>query len=533
MSEPSKDRPKKKVAKPAGKRRRKVRRSLVKVDPQQLQTHQFSWLEEVKRDIKTLAKGFSVSAAFHAVLLLIMAAIVVSVQGIQPEDILEIGWLTPSEQQAETQKKPARIAPIKISKNTKPVPKKTEPTPETPPKTTGTATPVKPADVKNLLSGRSSDTRSASLSKVGNSRDIEQAIARGLGWLVRQQLSSGNWQLDVGGSNGRPKANYPDAGSSAIRTDTGATALALLALLGAGNSHQSGQFSEAVGKGIGWLTSHQKPNGDLHDFEEQGRRTAYYAHCQATIALCEALAMTGDEDIREPTEQAIKFLIDSQYATDGGWKYRPPNDRSLGDLSVTGWALMALNTARTAGIEIPESTFLDASDFLDTVQENNGSRYKYAAEDPADRISPAMTAEGILCRQWLGWPRDKPQMVSGVRFLLADENQPSWSAGRRNVYSWYYTAQVLHNLGGDDWQKWSQPLLSATIKGQTRTGSRKPGKDIVGSWHPRNPVGSPHEYADSAGRLYLTSMCLLILETPFRHRPLYAETSAEEQESRD
>ena len=108
-----------------------------------------------------------------------------------------------------------------------------------------------------------------------------------------------------------------------------------------------------------------------------------------------------------------------------------------------------------------------------------------------------------------------------LRFITSDENVPSWTSGRRNVYGWYYTAQMLHNLGGDDWIRWNTVAREVIIKNQEKFGSVKPDKGTKGSWHPTKISGVGEEYADKAGRLYITSLCILILETPYRHKPVY------------
>jgi hypothetical protein len=122
-----------------------------------------------------------------------------------------------------------------------------------------------------------------------------------------------------------------------------------------------------------------------------------------------------------------------------------------------------------------------------------------------------MTAEGLLCRQWLGWPKEDPAMLEGAEFLLSEANTPTWEDGRRNLYAWYYTGQTLHNIGGDDWTEWYHGAQNEIVGHQGRDGS----------WHPTNPRGAPLEYGDQAGRLYLTVLAVLILETPYRHAPIY------------
>lgn len=103
------------------------------------------------------------------------------------------------------------------------------------------------------------------------------------------------------------------------------------------------------------------------------------------------------------------------------------------------------------------------------------------------------------------------------------------------MYSWFYTLQVLHNLGGEDWKSWNAAARQAVLKAQAASGSTKAGIDIRGSWKPEQPLSVGEEFGDKAGRLYLTSLCLLILETPFRHRPLYelAERESTKLETRN
>ncbi|MCA9117488.1 MAG: terpene cyclase/mutase family protein, partial [Planctomycetaceae bacterium] len=463
-------------------------------------------------------QGLLVSSVVHAVLLLGMVMIVVGRNYTPPLPGFSATWL--SEEAARIARMPAapvRISPMAASpteeapatdQGTKPPPADAAGNPSSPP------TPVRPVPVEQLLATRDAKRKQQILGSFGENDDIERAVSRGLAWLKRQQQQGGNWRLHDG---------YPDASYSTLWTDTGATALALLALQGAGHNHAGGEFATTIGNGLNWLKSIQKADGDFHDHYELGRQTAFYAHSQATIAICEALILTGDESFREPAERAVGFLLKSQQPLQGGWKYQPQDEMTVGDLSVTGWALMALHTARAASVPVPDDAFRKSSLFLDACQERDGSRYKYMPNDPADRVTASMTAEGLLCRQYLGWSRENPQLLDGVEWLLSSELQPQWVAGRRHVYEWYYTGNVLHNQGGDTFKTWYSTVAGEILGHQVKRGSSRPGQDVRGSWHPSDPPGNPFEYADKAGRLYLTSMCLLVLETPWRHSPIYSE----------
>jgi len=507
---------------PAARRKLRPGWSL-KVAPEDLSLRPMSFKDWLREIWFAGSLGVIASMIAHVIAMIVMALIVISHPERTEADPYLISWLDPSQTPPETKRKPVSL-PLTIA--TAPTPSPSAP-PETvtPPAATAYSSQVavRPADVRGALGGRGAGTggggaaNPGELERLGGSASAQSAIKSGLAWLARQQTSDGRWELHQG---------YPDPGRSVVRTDTGATALALLALLGAGHTPYSGDHAQVVKKGLQWLIDVQdRETGDLHDQrQEEGRQPAFYAHAMGTIALCEALAMTKDDRwLGPPAQKAVEYLLGSQHPDNGGWKYRPISRMMVGDLSVTGWALMALHTARMAGLKVPQADFERASAFLDSVQTQQGARYKYEPLDPANRVTAALTAEGLLCRQWLGWPKDHPPMQNGVNWLLSDENAPEWMPGRRNVYAWYYTAQMLHNLGGDPWQKWYPPVRDTIVKHQVSGGSAKSPNDVRGSWHPTQPPGLGEEYSDKAGRLYVTAMCLLILETPYRHRPLYEE----------
>ena len=86
-----------------------------------------------------------------------------------------------------------------------------------------------------------------------------------------------------------------------------------LAYLGAGYTQSDGKYAETVGKGLDFLLLQQKPDGDLRG---KSKAVGMYCHAMATIALCEAYALTGEERLRPPVQKAVGFLARSR-AKDG------------------------------------------------------------------------------------------------------------------------------------------------------------------------------------------------------------------------
>ena len=483
------------------------RRVRLRLDPDDLLRTEDTLVESFEKETKRSLPALGISLAAHVVLLAVLWVFKVNFLD-QTNIVINGGWITEREQ-TEVIEPPAETAPVELhgldfnaSTNTAPSTKPLRAMRED--EEPANSTPSL-ANVTALLSQRTPEKRRAALEAFDGAERVDEAVVSGLNWLQRHQQPEGHWQLHDG---------YPNAGEVVLRTDTGATALALLAFLGHGQTHVNADDEatrDCIERGLNWLLSVQKPNGDFHDWEELGRQTAYYAHSQALIAICEAYAMTGDRRFIEPAERGIRFLLESQQPIEGGWKYQPQDDQSVGDLSVTGWALMALHTARVAKLRVPNEPFRRGLKFLDMVQLEDGSRYKYEPR-PGWDATHAMTGAGLLCRQYFGWTDDEPALMSGVDYLLSPPNEPVWAKGKRNVYSWYYTGQVLHNLSDERFTDWYQRTAAEILDHQLTGG----GRSTRGSWSPI-PAGDPYEYGVKAGRLYVTVMCLLILETPYRH----------------
>ena len=348
------------------------------------------------------------------------------------------------------------------------------------------------------FAARDPRVRSEIVRKEGGTTLTEAAVARGLRWLASVQNEDGSWSLK----------DYDDHDDPDNEGDAMATSLALLPFLGAGQTHEFGKYKQHVAKGLAWLIDRQKADGDLR--AGYTRNAGMYAHGQAAIVLCEALAMTGDEQLREPARKAIRFTERAQHSG-GGWRYRPGQ---RGDTSVLGWHLMALQSARAPnlGLEVDASTIKLADYFLDTVaitpprrtRMPKGSVYTY---QPGGDGTPVMTAEAILCRIYLGWKKNDPRMMSAISWLVNDHLP---STDEMNIYYWYYGTQVMHHYGGRAWEVWNDRMREILV-GTQRTKGRHPG-----SWEPRH-----FRWGEQGGRIYTTALAVCTLEVYYRHLPIF------------
>lgn len=349
--------------------------------------------------------------------------------------------------------------------------------------------------LKSGLSSRSGLMKDALLKAYGGTSETERAVALGLEWLKRQQSSDGSWSL---------AGPYSEGGVNENRS--AATALALLAFMGAGNTHLAGNHQNVVQRGLDYLLGLQDDDGFFAAKATGIQRT--YSQAQASIAICELYGMTGDEKLLKPARLAVQYAIQAQGDL-GGWRYQPRDD---GDTSVTGWYVMALISARMAGIDVSSDALEKVHKFLDSVQRKPGTRgqdpdgelYAYL---PTSAAKDSMTAEGMLCRMYLGWRTNDPRIQKGCEFL---NGRPiSIEITDRDYYYWYYATNALHHAGGSAWTKWNDAMKTSLPALQVQTGRER------GSWPPQ---GDPH--GDAGGRLYSTVLAVLCLEAYYRHMPL-------------
>ncbi|WP_422924686.1 prenyltransferase/squalene oxidase repeat-containing protein [Singulisphaera sp. PoT] len=357
------------------------------------------------------------------------------------------------------------------------------------------------------FSGRQGESKAKLVRREGGTARSEKAVEDGIDWLIRHQREDGGWSLNFHGQC-RDGDGCPE--QVAMESDTAATGLALLPLLGAGHIHTAkSRYQGNVRKGLEWLVERQQDTGDF--FIGGSNSARMYSHAIATMAVCEAYGLSQDQTLRGPAQKAINFIIESQNSADGGWRYFPTQP---GDTSVFGWQMFALRSARLSGLKIPINALKGCKTYLDLAA-TDASKTMYGYQ-PGRDVSPVMTAEALLSRQYLGWPRNFPPLVKGAS-QVANHLMNSQD---RNIYYWYYATQLLHNMQNKDWKRWNVQVREGLIVMQIA------GKGCDrGSWDPRLP--QPDRWGASGGRLFLTALSLLTLEVYYRYLPLYQPSDAD------
>ena len=353
---------------------------------------------------------------------------------------------------------------------------------------------VSGSELSGLAAARSAAGRRGSISAGGATPESESAVDRGLQWLVQHQFADGGWSFDH-----RQKAckGHCDHPGTMAQARVAATAMALLPLLGAGHTHRQGPYKKAVQGGLAFLGHSVRLVPEGGDLQAGGMM---YSHGLATIALCEAFAMTKDRQLVAPAQAALNFIAAAQDPQGGGWRYTPGMP---GDTSVFGWQLMALKSGHMGYLSIPPRTIAGAIHFLDSVQTDNGAQYGYTVGQDRGEADRATTAIGLLSRMYLGWKRDDAALERGTALL------DHWGPSDSDLYYDYYATQVLRHYEGDIWQRWNTKLRNRLVETQALRGHE------AGSWYITDPCN------DIGGRLYCTALSVMILEVYYRHLPLY------------
>jgi hypothetical protein len=365
------------------------------------------------------------------------------------------------------------------------------------------------ADMSDETSSRTGDSREKLLKEYGGNSASEEAVALALKWIVNHQLEDGGWNFDHRIGPGKHR-NSPNPGTL-VDARAGATAMALLPLLGNGQTHQVGQYKKEVAAGLEFLMSRAKKGGRGISYLESGG--SMYSHGLVAITFCEAFAMTKDPALAPYAQGTIWFIEDAQDPRGGGWRYTM---KQPGDTSAVGWQLMALKSAKLSGLDMNPKTYRLAEKFLDSVSTTNGAFYGYTGP-PLDLHygHRGRTAIGLLCRMYMGWEKDRPGMQEGMKWI-SDRGPDVTSSG--NMYYNYYATQAVKHYGGRTWNDWNVKMRDYLVNSQNKEGN------TAGSWM----FGDEHA-SEKGGRLYNTSLACMTLEIYYRYLPLYGDKAASDE----
>ncbi len=234
-----------------------------------------------------------------------------------------------------------------------------------------------------------------------------------------------------------------------------------------------------------------------------------YAHAIATLFLSECSGMVDAKRQRRidtVLPLAVRLILEAQRQPKsnpdhaGGWRYHP--DSKDADLSCSGWALMALRSARLNGGGVPPEAIEQAVLFIKRTRREKDGAFSYQGN--RGQYAETLSGAGILCLELCG-RHLAPESRAAARFVRETYEKALSPEARGYVfYGLYYTAQGLFQIGGDEWKAF-YPWLTATWLPKQRPD---------GSW--------VNEHNGAEGNpAYATAMMILAFTVPYRQLPIY------------
>ena len=169
---------------------------------------------------------------------------------------------------------------------------------------------------------------------------------------------------------------------------------------------------------------------------------------------------------------------------------------------------MGLKSAKEVGIPIPGEPSVRRGTLLWLEKVATGQSKGLARYQPWEPVTPTMTAEAWVCRQFLGVGGPGPASSEAADFLLRNDSD----RGKTNVYYWYYATLALYQHGGEPWSRWNAQIRDQIVGLQSSSGHQ------TGSWEPDGSL-----YGSKGGRIYCTTLAALTLEVYYRYLRLYDE----------
>ncbi|HEX3601320.1 MAG TPA: prenyltransferase/squalene oxidase repeat-containing protein [Lacipirellulaceae bacterium] len=341
---------------------------------------------------------------------------------------------------------------------------------------------------------------------------VDKAVARALSWLATQQQRDGSY----------PTLDY---GQPAV------TSFCALAFAAHGHVAGEGHYGKQMERAIDFTLSCQKPSGLIALVANHGPRlsrlvpdqigtAAAYNHAISSLFLSELYGMNGGQRARRlenGINKSLAVTLEMQgwqkdnRADRGGWRYLHDRDELDSDLSVTGWQLMFLRSARNAGFDVPKQPIDEAVQYVLRCFDPQRGTFSYSTTRGGD-CSRAMAGAGILALAHAGY-HNAPESRLAAQYItnagFADYNAIPISLMNthdRYHYGLFLGCQGLYQLGGPSWQDSYPRIVRALLANQQADGS----------W----PADS-HMHDSPFGNCYTTALVVLTLGAPNQLLPIF------------
>lgn len=340
-------------------------------------------------------------------------------------------------------------------------------------------------------------------------KKTEDAVARGIGFLLKQQNADGSW------------------GSAEAGAQTG---LALLAIMGSGNFPLIKERDQAIRRAVSWLILKRRETPEAFD----GDTPDPLFHATATLALLEYQTLSGDHSLNNDLAAAIDRIISNQDLA-GGWR-RTDINFDQNEPCLAAWNLLVLQQA--LALKIPVDGLSKA---LDRGARLLARREVWRPEllgrqelilipktdsrgNPIDSRGKGGNFETMVKQAEPQRPLPNGEWGGTVAFgqmwigpLLPPANPGMFlprGHGKFLVANFWWSI-TMEAFGKVTAQNWHQTMRSMLLDSQLPDGSWPPQRGID---HDAlfGPIESCRDTPE--GRMCRTALSVLILESPYRLR---------------
>ena len=343
---------------------------------------------------------------------------------------------------------------------------------------------------------------------------VDQSIKRGLEFLISQQQTDGSFRTD-------------DIGQPAV------TSLCVMGFLANGYLPGEGKYGDELSKAVEFIISNQTQSGVIASAHPAGPKisrvfknyhvgkTITYNHAISSLLLSEIYGMTGGLN-GQIDESVIQRCLDVSLKMQrwpkpkktglGGWRYvhKLPVES---DLSLTGWQLMFLRSAKNAGFDVPPEPIEAATNYVLRCFRPDYGTFNYVINGKMDRRSRGMAGAGILALAHAGLHHREEAITAGD-WILKNGFEEYNNIRKFTMTDWYpdcyhygvfYCSQGMYQLGGKHWELFFPKTSDVLIENQ--------GGD--GAWAACN--GDANRY----GKTYSSALSILALSAPNQLLPIF------------
>jgi hypothetical protein len=219
------------------------------------------------------------------------------------------------------------------------------------------------------------------------------------------------------------------------------------------------------------------------------------------------------------TEKSLAATLEMQRwpndppADRGGWRYlNRAADGWDSDLSITGWNLMFLRSARNAGFDVRKEPIEQAVRYIQRCYSQRYGAFQYLSADD-DHRSRAMAGAGILAMAHAGFHRSPEAQKTGDWILQHGFDQYNvavlftsvWPHDRYH-YAVLNCCQGMYQLGGRYWEEFFPRVVNTLLTNQQADGS----------WS-----ADSHWHDGTFGNAYTTALVVISLGAPNQLLPIF------------